>query len=314
MSSYRRELPQLEGDLFLSDGGLETCLIYQEGLDLPCFAAFTLLETDAGRALLRQYFERHVAIALEHGMGFLLDTPTWRASKDWGDKLGISGERLDRVHKEAVELAKSLRSAHETEDTLIVINGIVGPRGDGYRADAMLTPKQAYDYHRAQMQSFAETDVDMITAMTMTHTGEAIGLVELAADLQLPVAVSFTTETDGRLPTGETIGHAIEAVDNATDAYPVYYMVNCAHPSHFVEELRAQATWVRRIRGIRANASKRSHAELDAATELDAGSPEELGEDYKAICGRLPWINILGGCCGTDERHIRAVSERIRDA
>jgi homocysteine S-methyltransferase len=312
MSSSRRELPQLDGSPFLSDGGLETHLIFQEGLSLPCFAAFPLLETEAGRALLKSYFERHLAIAEEHGMGFLLDTPTWRASKDWGDRLGISAERLDMAHKEAVELAKAIRKAHETEDTLIVINGVVGPRGDGYRPDTMMSPKEAYTYHRPQIESFAATDVDMLTAMTMTHTGEAIGLVEVAADLGLPIAISFTTETDGRLPTGETLGEAIEMVDNATDAYAAYYMVNCAHPSHFVRELDARAPWARRIRGIRANASKLSHAELDEATELDAGDPEAFAEDYSTICGRHPWINILGGCCGTDERHIRAVSARLR--
>lgn len=312
MSGYRTELPQLNGDLYLADGGLETTLIFHEGLELPCFAAFTLLETEDGCALLRRYFERHIAIAKDHGMGFILDTPTWRASRDWGEKLGISDERLDSSHKTAVALAKTIRRAHETEDTLIVINGVLGPRGDAYRPETIMPADEAADYHRAQIRSFAETDVDMLSAMTMTHTGEAIGLARAARECGLPVSISFTTETDGRLPTGQSLGEAIVETDRATDAYPAYYMVNCAHPSHFVREFEANKSWVQRIRGIRANASKLSHAELDAATELDAGDPEALAEDYSTICDHYPWINILGGCCGTDERHIRAVSARLR--
>lgn len=312
MISYRTELPQLDGDLFLSDGGLETTLIFHEGLTLPCFAAFTLLETEEGRAQLRRYFERHVGIAVEHGMGFILDTPTWRASHDWGEKLGISDERLDELNKAAVDLAKSIRKAHETEDTLIVISGVVGPRGDGYRPETMMPAGEARRYHAAQIESFADTDIDMLSAMTMTHTGEAIGLAHAARDSNLPVSISFTTETDGRLPTGQTLGEAIEETDRATNAYPAYYMVNCAHPSHFVREFAGRPSWVQRIRGIRANASRLSHAELDEATSLDAGDPEEFAEDYSAIRDHYPWITVLGGCCGTDERHIRAVSSRLR--
>ncbi|WP_421696246.1 homocysteine S-methyltransferase family protein [Aestuariivirga sp.] len=314
MSRYRDGLPQLGNGLFLSDSGLETTLIFQEGQTLPCFAAFTLLETSAGRDLLKRYFKRHLAIAVDHRMGFILDTPTWRASRDWAERLAIPEDRLGRLQELSVELAEELRREHETKDTPVVISGVLGPRGDGYRPESIMHADEARRYHLPQIARFVETAADMVSAMTITHTGEAIGMVQAAREAAIPISMSFTTEVDGHLPSGQDLGEAIIETDEATGGYASYYMVNCAHPSHFLPELAAEASWVRRIRGIRANASKLSHAELDEAVDLDDGDPKELGEDYGLIRSLCPWINILGGCCGTDVRHIRAISERVRRA
>jgi homocysteine S-methyltransferase len=311
MSKYRANLPQLGGQAFLSDSGLETTLIFLEGIDLPFFAAFPLLETPEGQEALGRYVELHLGIALRDGRGFILDTPTWRSNTDWGAKMGYTPEDLDRINRKAVAAALAVRARAETAATPIVINGVFGPHGDGYRPESLMTAEEACAYHLPQMTSFAEAGADMASALTMTHVGEAAGIARAGQMAGLPVVVSFTVETDGRLPTGQTLGEAILETDAATGAAPVYYMVNCAHPDHFRGGLDSGAGWMSRVRGIRANASRQSHAELDVATELDAGDPVELGADYLRLLAQHPQINVLGGCCGTDHRHIAEISAAL---
>lgn len=306
MARYRDHLPQLDGDLFLTDGGLETTLIFLEGFDLPYFAAFDLLKNEAGSEALLQYFTRYANIARDHGVGFILETPTWRSSPDWGPKLGYSEEEMRAVNRDAVDRLHQLRRELEIEQAPMVISGCVGPRGDGYDPSVIVTPEEAEAYHAVQIGTFAETEADMVTALTITNTNEAIGLTRAAKAAGMPVVISFTVETDGTLPTGQSLREAIEEVDAATGRGPVYYMINCAHPTHFERSLEG-GVWAERVRGLRANASKRSHAEVDEATELDDGDPIELGAEYAAIRKRYPWINVLGGCCGTDHRHIEQI-------
>jgi homocysteine S-methyltransferase len=184
----------------------------------------------------------------------------------------------------------------------------VGPRGDGYDPAALMSDKEAEAYHRAQIETFRDTAADMVSAITMTHVEEAIGIARAAARAGLPAAISFTVETDGRLPTGHTLAEAIERVDAATSRYPAYYMINCAHPTHFEHVLEAGAPWVERLRGLRANASRKSHAELNESPELDIGDPVELGAEHAALRRRLPHLTVMGGCCGTDDRHVAAIA------
>jgi S-methylmethionine-dependent homocysteine/selenocysteine methylase len=308
MSRYRYMLPQLDADVFLADGGIETTLIFDDGLDLPDFAAFVLLDDPSGREALMRYFESYAAIARRDRVGLVLETPTWRANPDWAARQGYSIDDLDRIDREAVELLVDLRREYETPDTPIVISGCVGPRGDGYRPDEIMTAAEARTYHACQMRAFASSDADLVTAITMTYPAEAIGVAEAARAAEMPAVISFTVETDGRLPTGESLADAIDTVDRATDAYPTYYMVNCAHPSHFVDILDPDQPWTARLRGVRANASKLSHAELDEAEELDSGDPAELASDYQTMRRTLPGLTVLGGCCGTNHRHIAAIS------
>ena len=307
-----QNLPQLDGGLFLTDGGIETTLIFQDGFDLPFFAAFSLLRTGRGRDALRRYYRRHASIAVERGVGFVLESATWRASADWGARLGYSPSELDAANRAAIELLHGLRRELATEQTPMVVSGCVGPRGDGYRADAVMTPAAAQAYHANQIRVFAASGADLATAITMTNSGEAIGIVRAARAEGLPVVISFTVETDGRLPSGETLPEAIAAVDGETGAAAEYFMINCAHPSHFAGTLDSgsRSDWVRRIRGVRANASACSHAELDEATTLDSGDPIDLGLRYRSLRSQFHHLSVLGGCCGTDHRHI----ERICDA
>jgi homocysteine S-methyltransferase len=303
-------LPQLTGHrLFITDGGLETTVMFEHGIDLPCFAAFPLLEDFGGRTLLRRYFEPFVALAAARGTGLIVDTATWRASPDWGSALGYSAARLDAINRDAVALAEEVRETAEARGVPTVVSGAIGPRGDGYVPGARMTPREAEAYHAVQIASFAQTSADMVCALTLTTADEAVGIVRAAQAEGLPVAVSFTVETDGRLPDGTALGDAVEAVDAATDAGAAYFMVNCAHPEHIEPALVGGGAWLDRIAGLRANASRLSHAELDEAEELDAGDPEDLGAWYHDLRGHLRAVTVVGGCCGTDHRHVAAICQ-----
>ena len=303
-------LPQLTGDrLFITDGGLETTVMFEHGIDLPCFAAFPLLEDFGGRALLRRYFEPFVALAAARGTGLVVDTATWRASPDWGSALGYSAARLDAVNRDAVALAEEIRESAEARGVPTVVSGAIGPRGDGYVPGAHMSPREAQAYHAVQIASFAQTSADMVCALTLTTADEAVGIVRAARAEDLPVAVSFTVETDGRLPDGTSLRDAVEGVDAATDAGAAYFMVNCAHPEHIEPALLGGGGWLDRIAGLRANASRASHAELDEAEELDAGDPEDLGAWYRDLREHLRALSVVGGCCGTDHRHVTAICQ-----
>ena len=304
---YRDALPQLRDTPFLTDGGIETTLIFHEGHELPHFAAYDLLTRDGGEEALTGYFEPYVRIARDRGVGIVLETATWRANPDWAERLGHSPDRLAELNRRAVELLEELRARYETDSTPIVISGCIGPRGDGYVVGDTMTAEEAEAYHATQTGTFAETAADLVTAITMTYVEEAVGIVRAARAAGMPVVISFTVETDGRLPSGQSLREAIEEVDARTDAYTSYFMVNCAHPSHFDAVLEPGAAWTHRVLGLRANASRLSHAELDEAEELDTGNPEELALEYVALRGSLPRLTVLGGCCGTDHRHVEAM-------
>jgi S-methylmethionine-dependent homocysteine/selenocysteine methylase len=307
MSKYRKKLPQLSDRLFVTDAGLETELVFHDGIDLPCFASFTLLSGASGIERLRRYYAHYAEMAQRFGLGLVLEAPTWRANRDWGEKLGYDAARLADANRTAIGLMLEIRAAYETPQTRIVISGNLGPRGDGYRADRCMSADEAQDYHAAQLETFAQTDADMAAAFTMNYVEEAIGIVHGARAVGLPVAISFTLETDGRLPAGDTLQQAIERTDAETDGYAAYFMINCAHPTHFASVLEGAGRWRERIRGLRANASRRSHAELDESTDLDAGDPLELGGQYRALRPWLPKLAVVGGCCGTDHRHVESI-------
>jgi S-methylmethionine-dependent homocysteine/selenocysteine methylase len=305
---YRDRLPQLDGGVFVTDGGIETTLIFHRGLDLPEFAAFDLLKDEAGTDALRQYYEPYARIAGERGLGLVLESPTWRANPGWAEKIGYSRDELDAMNRKAIALMEELRAEHQ-RDAPIVISGCVGPEGDGYAPATVLTAEEAEQYHSAQIESFADTTADMVTAITMTYAEEAVGVARAAAKAGLPSAISFTVETDGRLPSGQALAGAIQQVDDETGAAPAYYMINCAHPTHFEGALAEGGAWVGRIGGLRTNASMKSHAELDESEELDEGDPADLGARHAALKARLPAVNVLGGCCGTDHRHVGAICD-----
>jgi S-methylmethionine-dependent homocysteine/selenocysteine methylase len=283
-------------------------LIFHEGVTLPHLAAFDLLKNAAGVEILRGYFTRYATLANTRSLGAVLETPTWRANPDWAAKLGYNDSTLAEANHKAVALLEEIRARFERKNQPIVISGNLGPRGDGYRPDSRMTARVAQEYHTPQIEVFARSSAaDMVAAFTMNYAEEALGIVLAAQRAAMPVAISFTLETDGRLPSGQSLAEAIQQTDDATSGFAAYYMINCAHPSHFDSVLQDGGSWRNRIRGLRANASKLSHAELDASPELDIGNPVELGDDYQGLRRLMPQLTVVGGCCGTDDRHVEAI-------
>lgn len=296
-----------KGTTVVTDAGLETWLLFQRGVDLPAFAAYPLAATAAGRAVLTEYLQHYAAIASSTGAAAVLDAATWRANPDWAGVVGHDLEALGSHIDACIQVVADVRATWSGNQSFL-INGPVGPRGDGYRVEDSMTPEAAADYHRFQVNRMVDAGVDVVTALTMGYVGEAAGIALAAQAAGVPCVVSFTLETDGRLPTGMPLGEAIEATDAATDAYPLHYMINCAHPTHFDHVLDPAAPWAQRIGGIRANASALSHAELDEMVELDEGDPADLARRYVALRDRLPNLHAVGGCCGTDHRHVAAIA------
>jgi len=310
MARYRNALPQLSGDLFLMDAGLETDLIFNRGVEIREFAAHMLLPDPKGRKTLVTYFRELLSLAGATDSGFILDSQTWKAHLHWAKDLGASEDDLHQANHQAIAFISDLRNEFSENSKPIVLNGLIGPRGDAYAPEEEIAADEAERYHAKQIGWLAETEVDMVTALTFTQSDEAIGVVRAARAAELPIVVSFTVETDGSLPTGQPLGAAIEAVDDATEQATAYFMVNCAHPDHFFHVL-GDEKWARRILGIRCNASRMSHAELDNSEVLDDGNPVELGEQYRAIKDRMPWLSVFGGCCGSDLRHVTQIAKAL---
>ncbi|MDG2001992.1 MAG: homocysteine S-methyltransferase family protein [Novosphingobium sp.] len=296
---------------YLTDGGMETWLFFQQGFEAPLFAAIMLMEDDGARQALRRYFDGFLAMAEDAQTGFVLDTNTWRGCVEWAPQLGLSEDELLRLSCEAVKFAQRIRNDWKSRVPEILLNGVVGPAGDGYAPDQLPSAEQAQAMHGPQIGALARAGVDMISAITITNIAEAVGITRAAQSHRLPVIISFTVETDGRLPSGDLLGESIVAVDEATGTGPAYYMVNCAHPDHFRDAVETGSSWTSRIGGLRANASRLSHEELDVAEELDDGDPEEFGLLHAQLTQFLPNLRVVGGCCGTDHRHVGKVSQHL---
>jgi homocysteine S-methyltransferase len=309
-----REFPRLRNPLVLTDGGIETVLIYEDGIPLPQFASFPLLDSEDGKAALRRYYRRYLDLAAATpDAGFILESPTWRASSDWGAKLGYDAQALARLNREAMGLMQELRDAYATRIAGdVVLSGCIGPRGDGYVAGEVMTDAEASAFHTAQAMALALGGAELITGITMTSSAEAVGVARAAAAAGLPNVLSFTVETDGRLPSTETLREALLRTEGLAEARPAYYMINCAHPTHFDTVLPTLGDLAGRIHGLRANASVRSHTELNEATELDPGDPRDLGDRYQRLHRQLPGLRVVGGCCGTNHRHIQAIRDAWR--
>lgn len=295
------------GSLLLAEGGLETWLVYHEGVALPHFAAFDVLRRPGGRALLERHYRAFAELGAQEGVGVILETATWRASADWGARLGYDAHELEALHHELLDLLLDVRAAFQPSPVPILVAGSVGPRSDAYAPSVRMTVAEAAAYHGAQLATLAAMPVDLVVASTLGYVEEALGVARAAASLPVPLVLSFTVETDGRMPSGQHVGAAIEQVDAASGGRVAYYMINCAHPSHVARGLEPDAPWLHRLRGLRANASAKSHAELDAATALDAGDVDELAAGFAALRATWPTLSVVGGCCGTDRRHLERI-------
>lgn len=312
MPRDRITLPQTLGHLMLTDSGIETDIIFGAGRDLPAFAVFPLLDDEEGRAILDRYYREHVAVAADHGLGYVFETPSWRSTRDWGTSLGYRPEDLDRLDRAGVEFLTTIRAAHAEVTGPTVLSGTLGPRGDGYVVGGVMTGEEARAYHAHQVEVFADAGCDLVSVLTLTYTEEGLGIALAAGDADVPAVLYFTIETDGLLPDGTHLRDVIGFIDEQTDGYVAYYGINCAHPDHMAPALSDGGAWTDRIGAIRANASRMSHAELDEAQTLDDGDPAELAADYLRLREALANVTVFGGCCGTDVRHVRAIAEALR--
>ncbi len=311
MGIYTDNLPQLTEQHFITDGGLETELVFHHQIDLPEFAAYDLLRDEVGYAKLFDYYSSYAKLAKYYRVGLILETPTWRANSDWGKRIGDSAEKLEQFNLKSVELFEHIRDEFANDEFPIVISGCLGPRGDGYSPSFQMSAEEAEAYHANQINTFAQSNADMVAALTLNYAQEAIGITRAAQSKNLPVCISFTLETNGKLPTGESLQQVIQQVDDVTDNGPVYYMINCAHPSHFEHLFESNEAWLSRLKGVRGNASCLSHEELDNSPTLDEGDPKEFGKQLTQLQTRASNLSILGGCCGTDIRHIEQICQNL---
>jgi S-methylmethionine-dependent homocysteine/selenocysteine methylase len=313
MNRYRDQLPQLSGDYYLTDAGIETDLMFNHGIEIREFAAHTLLQDDVGRAAVADYLRGYLNLAGSRNAGLILDSQTWKAHMHWAADLAATESELKSANEDSIHLISTLRDEFASNACPIVLNAVIGPRGDAYAPEVDLAVDEAVAYHSQQLGWLANTDVDMVTALTFTQASEAAGAVIAATRLGLPIVVSFTVETDGNLPGGQALGDAIEQVEGLTNSAAAYFMINCAHPDHFMHVL-GDGQWMQRVRGIRCNASCKSHAELDESDTLDDGDPADLARQYQEIKTRMPWINVYGACCGADLRHVAAIADAVLPA
>ncbi len=300
---------------FLTNAGTETYLVFQQGFDLPEFCAFAVHENEAEwNKLVEDYLHPILDTAASSGYGLMLDVLVWRAHGDFVEKLGRPRDEVAVINRRAVELARTAveqwraSSKITAESFPVLIVADTGPRGDGYQvSDSDVTADEACAYHRDQLQALADTGVDLVCALTMTTAQESVGIARAAASAGLPVIISPTVETDGRLPDQSTLGDFIETVDRETNSSPLFYMVNCAHTTHLMPTLEqasnVQAAWLSRFRGFRANASAKSHEELDNSTELDRGDVAQLATQIREMKEKYQ-LCVIGGCCGTDHEHL----------
>ena len=311
MTKYRQNLPQLGNDIFACYTGMDTDILYNRGIDLPGFASYPLLSNSKHKNILREYYSGLVDLAREQNVGVILDSVTWAANKDRGAELGYSAEDLKKYNIDAIELIADVRN--EKGDLPTVLSGQVGPRDDGYAPSNLMTTQEAEDYHSEQIEVYSNTEADLVSAFTICYAEEAAGVVRAAQNYEIPVAIALTVETDGRLPTGMSVKEAIEQVDAESNGGALYFLINCAHPDHFTDIFNDEP-WMQRLRGLVANASRCSHAELEVAEELDNGDPKELGAQIGGLREKFSHFNILGGCCGSDLRHMKHIIEEAKTA
>jgi homocysteine S-methyltransferase len=307
----KRRMPTVEDPLFLTEAGIETTLMYKNGWELQHFCLFERMREDRFMADLEAYHRRLIEVALERGVGHLLDGVHYRASPDWSAKLNMSDSELKQLTEKGLALYQELSEEYATEATPIPVGCCIGPRGDAYGTGHEMSPEEAQDYHTIQIETAKQAGADFVSALTFNRIDEAIGLARAAEAAGLPVIVSFSLTKDARLNSGPSLDEAVTAVDAATDEAPLFYMINCNHPVDFSPALDAPGDWINRLQGIRANASSLDHGMLCKLGHLEEGDPEELGGQFADIARRFPHMNVFGGCCGTDREHLDQIAANV---
>lgn len=303
---------QVEGRYYLSEGGMETEVMYKHGFDFPHFAVFELLKNpkavSALQAMYRQYFD----VVAKHQMVALVGGLDYRASPDWGALLGYSADGLSDMNHRCIDFLRDLAKEYIGEIDEILIQGFIGPRGDAYETNTVITEQESEDYHSVQLQTLKEADVDLASALTFNNIPESIGVAKAAARLDLPLCISLSLDGSSRLNSGPSLGDAIKTIDAATDNSVAFYMINCVHPLEY-ESALADESWMKRIRGVRPNASVMDKISLCKIGHLEDGDPIELGNQIGDLFKRFPHMDILGGCCGTWDNHLDQMAQSVSE-
>lgn len=303
--------PRLDGSFYLTEGGTETELLYKHGLKLPEFAMFPLLDDAEGLAVSRAMYRRYMEAAAAHGAGILLIGHDYRASPDWGAKLGYSPEGLAEMQRRSIGFLAEIRDEFRDRVEHAYIAGCLGPRGDAYGTGGSMTAEEAEEYHLTQLTTLKGTEADMAVALTFNNVPEAVGAVRAAGRVGLPIGVSLTLSSEGRLRSGPTLREAVEAIDAETGGAAAWMGTNCSHPMEFFPALDDAGPWLDRLRYFRPNAAMMDKLALCKLGHLEDGDPVELGGQMADLALRLPRADILGGCCGTDERHLGEIARSV---
>lgn len=302
------------GELFLTEGGTETEIMYKHGFELPEFAMFPLLENPIAVTAMRDMFRSQLDVAAEFAMSMLLTGIDYRASPDWGAKLGYSPHGLAQANIQSIEFLRELAGEYNGQIPRTLIGGTIGPRGDAYQLNRTITAAEAEDYHSVQLATLKQAAVDFACAATFNNIPEAVGVARAAKKIGVPLIVSLTVDSSSRLKSGPTVADAIQAIDfEAADAAPISYLLNCSHPVEFEPALTA-GPWTSRLHGFRPNASKMEKLALCKLGHLEEGDPVELGRLMGGLARRYPHMNVWGGCCGTGDTHLRAIARNVRQA
>jgi len=303
--------PQKEGCLYLTEGGTETELMYKHGFELPHFAMFPLLDNPKAVSKMREMFRSYLDVAAKHEFSALMGGLDYRASPDWGELLGYSPASLSDANLQSIEFLREVAMDYSSQIPEILIQGLIGPRGDAYERNETITENEAEDYHAVQLETLKKADVDSALAITFNNIPESVGVARAAAEIGVPLGISLTLDSNSKLRSGPSLAEAITIIDKETDQSPAYFLINCSHPLEY--ELAIEpGDWVKRIRGVRPNASKMEKIALCKIGHLEEGDPEELGTLCGDLARRYPHMDIWGGCCGTWDNHLNEIAENVK--
>lgn len=305
---------QVPGVKYLTEGGQETEIMYKHGFELPEFAMFPLLDEPRAVPVLRDMYTRYLDTAARHGFGVLIGGLDYRASPDWAALIGYPPAALIEMQLRAIQFLRDLSEPYRSQVPDVRIAGIVGPRGDAYQVDRLITAEEAEDYHSIQLATLAQADVDLVEAMTFGNVDEAIGLARAAAPFDLPLSISFALDSSHRLNSGPTLREAIETIDAAAGEHrPAFYGINCSHPFEFMPAIEP-GDWFQRVRSLRPNAAAADKISLCTLGHLEEGDPTQLGSLMGQLAAQFPHLDVWGGCCGTWDVHLDKIASKVRAA
>jgi homocysteine S-methyltransferase len=303
--------PRLENKFYLTEGGTETEILYKWGYELPEFAMFTLLENAEANECVLGMYRRYFDVAEAYGTGILVTGHDYRASPDWARKLGYSLKGLTEMQHRTIQFLTDIRAEYEGRVSDVYVSGCIGPRGDAYGTGGGISEAESEDYHSVQLSNLVETDADMAIAQTFNNIPEAIGVVRAATAIGIPIGVCLTLTTDALLRSGPTLKEAVETIDDRTGGAAAWFGTNCSHPVEFEPAISEAGAWAERLRYIRPNATQMEKIALCKLGHLEDGDPVELGHQIGDVARRFPNADILGGCCGTDERHLGEIAKNV---